>query len=263
MRAVDDNPQRRWSEDDLRDLGYDPSTVRRHFKKHFGMTFLAYSRARRMGEAVDRIEAGGRVIEAQLDAGYESGSGFREAFGRLVGARSRRGNHRVLYHHWIETPLGTMVAVADDKGLYLLEFADRPHLERDTRRLLERKGVALLPGKTEILNQIEGELDEYFCGIQQEFETPTHLMGTEFQREVWEALQKIPYGATWSYSDLARELDRPQAVRAVGAANGANRLVIAVPCHRVVGSDGKLTGYRGGLARKRWLLEWEENHSSR
>lgn len=153
-----------------------------------------------------------------------------------------------------------MVAAATDEGLCLLEFADRPELATELS-LFEKHFQCAVRERAghPVLGQIERELREYFSGDLKRFATPIRkpLLGTEFQRSIWDALMRIPYGATRSYGQLAASIDRASAVRAVGAANGANRMAIIVPCHRVIGSDGSLTGYAGGIERKRSLLNLE------
>lgn len=258
IEVIERNPERRWSEQDLQKIAVDASTARRQFKRHFGMTFVEYSRARRMGVAMQQISAGSPVIEAQLDARYESGSGFRDAFTRITGVAPARAKARAaLRIEWLETPLGTMVAVASDDGLHLLEFADRPELQSEIDRLREREEAAIVPGTAGPIRSIEAELDRYFRGELRTFKTPVVQSGTPFQRRVREALRAIPCGETRSYSDIAAEVGQPSAVRAVARASAANPLAIVVPCHRVVGEGGDLTGYGGGLARKRWLLRHE------
>ena len=256
--AVEREPGRRYRDAELMDMGIDPSTARRQFKRYCGMTFQAYHRARRMGLALLDIRKGRTVLDSQLDQGFESASGFREAFARLVGAApSRAGDVGVLHAKWIETPLGAMLALADDRGLHLLDFVDRRGLERALVYLQKRLKARALPGNHRYLDQIERELGEYFAGTRRAFATPVELTGSPFQSRVWNALLAISPGDTCSYAELARRIGHPQAVRAVGRANGENRLSIVVPCHRVIGADGTLTGYGGGLARKQKLLDLE------
>ena len=258
--AVEQEPGRRYRDAELLAMGIDPSTARRQFKRYCGMTFQAYHRARRMGLALLDIRKGKTVLDSQLDQGFESASGFREAFARLVGtAPSRAGDVGVLHARWIETPLGAMLALADDRGLHLLDFVDRRGLERALALLQKRLRARALPGDHPYLDQIARELAEYFDGKRQTFDTPVVLTGSPFQSRVWNALLAIPAGTTWSYAALARHIGQPQAVRAVGRANGENRISIVVPCHRVIGADGALTGYGGGLARKQKLLDLERD----
>jgi O-6-methylguanine DNA methyltransferase len=150
-----------------------------------------------------------------------------------------------------------MVGIAGDAGLCLLEFADGPRLPDQTRRVGARLGMPIVRGRHAHLDTVEVELRAYFAGALRAFRVPLLLAGTPFQVAVWKRLRKIPFGRTVTYDQLARALDRVGAQRAVGHANGANPLAIVVPCHRVVGTDGTLHGYGGGLWRKRRLLELE------
>ena len=257
VNTVEAEPGKRWREEDFRALAVDASTARRQFKKRFGMTFVAYARARRMGLALAQIKAGESVIEAQLSTGYESGSGFREAFSRILGEAPSQHSGAVLKAAWLDTQLGPMLAVADDEALYLLEFVDRRGLERELEQLRSRTKSVIVPGRTPSIHRIEQELNRYFQGELSAFETPVKTFGSPFQKSVWKALREIPYGETRPYADVAVMVERPSAVRAVAQANGANQLALIIPCHRVVRADGASDGYGGGVTRKRWLLEHE------
>lgn len=259
VKAVEENPEKHWKDRDFQELSVDASTARRQFKKRFGMTFVEYARARRMGLAMKQIRAGEPVIEAQLSSGYESGSGFRDAFSRIMGASpSKIGNDKVLKAAWLDTLLGPMLAIADEQALYLLEFVDRRGLEREVERLRKKTKSAIIPGCTKPISVIKNELDQYFEGKLKEFKTPLFLLGSPFQKQVWEELKKIPPGETRSYSDIALAVGRPSAFRAVAQANGANQLALIIPCHRVINVNGELGGYGGGLIRKNWLLNHEK-----
>lgn len=261
IRAVEDEPEKRWKEGDVRALGYDTSTVRRHFQKRFGISFIAYARARRMGLALKHIRDGGRVIDAQLDHGYESDSGFRDAFARIMGTPPSKHSKIVLESRWINTPLGAMIAMADDKSLYLLEFTDRRGLELEVVRMRKKLSCAIVPGDNDVLQRTKKELSEYFNGSRQDFDIPLSTYGTDFQKTVWGRLREFPYGQTCSYADLANMVGNKNAVRAVARANGSNQCALIIPCHRVIGSDGSLTGYAGGLARKEWLIDHENQNA--
>lgn len=259
VNAVEENPEKRWKERDFQELSVDESTARRQFKKRFGMTFVEYARARRMGIAMKQIREGDSVIDAQLDAGYESSSGFRDAFSRIMGAApTRLGHHHSLKASWLDTRLGPMIAIGDEEALYLLEFVDRRGLEREVERLRKRTESAILPGVTAPIRSIEKELNQYFEGHLKEFKTPLHFLGSPFQKRVWEELQNIPFGETRSYAGLAATIGKPSAFRAVANANGANQFAIVIPCHRVINSNGELGGYGGGLPRKKWLINHEK-----
>jgi AraC family transcriptional regulator of adaptative response/methylated-DNA-[protein]-cysteine methyltransferase len=157
----------------------------------------------------------------------------------------------------IETPLGTMIAAATDRGVCMLEYADSRHLEPESRQLAAAFGVAPAEGESRLLDTLRRQLDEYFAGERREFDIPLDPVGTPFQKEVWEALRRIPYGRTITYGEQAAIIGRPRAVRAVAGANGRNKISIVLPCHRVIGTDGSLTGYGGGVERKKKLLELE------
>lgn len=213
-----------------------------------------------MGIALKHIRAGSAVIEAQLSAGYESGSGFRDAFSRIMGAAPAwLGNQQILKASWLDTRLGPMIAIADEQALYLLEFIDRRGLEREIERLRRKTKSAVIPGSTPPTDSIERELRDYFEGKLTEFKTPVKLLGSPFQKKVWEQLRKIPPGQTTSYGEIASVIGKPSAYRAVAQANGANQVAIVIPCHRVINSNGDLGGYGGGISRKQWLLDHEKN----
>lgn len=259
VKAIEDNPEKRWKEEDFRQiLSIDVSTARRQFKKRFGMTFIEYARARRMGLALKHIKEGNAVIDAQLTTGYESSSGFRDAFSKIMGSAPTRANHLILKAAWLDTRLGPMIAIADEEGLYLLEFVDRRGLENEIKKLRKKLKAAIIPGETNVIKSIETELTDYFDNRKFIFNTPIHLIGSTFQKKVWEELRKIPPGETRSYLDIAKSINTPTAYRAVARANGANQLAIIVPCHRVINTNGELGGYGGGVVRKQWLLEHEQ-----
>jgi len=191
-------------------------------------------------------------------AGYESFSGFGAAFAGIFGKPpSSAGAVEHLVADWMETPLGPMVAVASDEGLCLLEFCDRRALEREVEWVRSHWKAVIVPGSNAPIKRIRAELAEYFEGARSRFQTPVVLRGSEFQVAVWRALLAIPPGETRSYAQIAKAVGRPGAVRAVGRANGDNRLAIIVPCHRVIRSDGTMCGYGGGIWRKKHLLEHE------
>src|SRR5215510_6253491 len=235
------HPDQRLRDEDLRQRGLDPVQVRRTFKRSFGMTFQAYQRACRLGAAMKALHGGARTLDAGLDAGFESDSGFREAFAKVFGdAPGRARDAALLVASWIETPLGPMLAIAGDEGLELLEFVDRRALETELRELGRKWKRAIVPGDHPILRRTEDQLRQYFAGDRRTFDVPLKLQGSPFQLAAWRALCEIPYGETRSYADMARSVGSPRAVRAIGRANGQNRLCIVVPCHRVVQADGSL-----------------------
>ncbi len=258
LDEVERDPSRRWRDRDLRARGLEPLRVRRWFKRNHRLTFHKYSRARRLATALGRIRKGDGVTNAAFASGYGSLSGFHEAFGKLLGKSPTAAKGApLLTVTRIATPLGPMVAAADERALFLLEFADRRMLETQLRTLRRRLGCAFAPGTNAVLDRTARELAEYFAGDRLRFGVPVETPGTEFQNSVWDHLARIPGGETVTYGAVAKDLGRAAAVRAVARAVGDNRIAILVPCHRVVGSDGNLTGYGGGLWRKRRLLELE------
>lgn len=257
--AVEKNPHKRWKDIDFKKLSIDASTARRQFKKRFGMTFVGYARARRMGLAMKSIKSGKSVMETQIETGYESSSGFRDAFSKIMGTLPNLSlSKHFLKASWIDTHLGAMLAIADDKALYLLEFVNRRGLEREIERLRMRTKLPIIPGKTDPIISIEQELGAYFKGELKEFKTQLFLLGSPFQKMVWQELIKIPFGQTRSYVDIAHAINNPKAYRAVAQANGANQLSIIIPCHRIINANGDVGGYGGGVARKEWLLNHEK-----
>jgi AraC family transcriptional regulator of adaptative response/methylated-DNA-[protein]-cysteine methyltransferase len=257
-QSLERDPSKRIKAADLRAMRIDPARASRWFKQNYGMTFQAYSRARRLGTALAAVRSGGRLDQVALHHGYGSISGFREAFARLFGTPPGKARDQAcLLARWFDTPLGPMLAIANDHGLCLLEFVDRRMLETQLNVLRRRFGCAIVPGDNPHLQKIGHELERYFAGTLRKFTVSIDLRGTPFQMSVWNRLMAIPPGETLSYAQLARDIGVQNAQRAVGRANGDNRLAIIVPCHRVVRSDGTLCGYGGGVWRKQWLLEHE------
>lgn len=262
LQELEADPQRRWRDGDLRALGVDPVRVRRWFKAQHGLTFHAYQRARRLGMALGHLRNGGAVTEAAFAHGYESLSGFHQAFRQLTGTTPGRNPGGVMVTLGrILTPLGPMLAGATDDALCLLEFVDRRMLETQLRRVQRRLNATFVPGESAVIERTADQLRRYFEGSLQAFDLPLLTPGTDFQQKVWTGLRAIPYGETRSYSQQAERLGAPSAVRAVARANGDNRIAIVIPCHRVVGKDGRLSGYGGGVWRKRRLLEHEARNA--
>jgi AraC family transcriptional regulator, regulatory protein of adaptative response / methylated-DNA-[protein]-cysteine methyltransferase len=163
----------------------------------------------------------------------------------------------------IKTPLGEMIAGATDEGVCLLEFHDRKILPKEYKDLKKLLDTTLEEGDNKHLKSLRKQLKEYFEGKRKEFTIPLVIPGSEFQQAVWKELQNIQFGATRSYQEQAVALGSPESVRAVANANGLNRIAIVIPCHRVIGSDGSLTGYGGGLTRKKWLIDHEKKYSGK
>ena len=220
------------------------------------MTFMAYLRSRRLGQAFSRLKQGAPVTDTAFESGFDSLSGFCDAFRRSTGrAPSISTSAHPLKVTQFQSPLGPLVAAGDEQAVYLLEFWDRRMLETQFSVLEKRIGAVFFPGTSEPLQQIEKEVEEYFKGTLTTFESPLAFPGSTHQEEVWRALLDVPCGQTLSYGELAARIKRPSATRPVARAVGENRLAIVIPCHRIVGHDGNLTGYGGGLWRKRYLLD--------
>jgi AraC family transcriptional regulator, regulatory protein of adaptative response / methylated-DNA-[protein]-cysteine methyltransferase len=262
LTEIERDPSTRLNDLELRRRGLAPSRVRRFFQREYGMTFHAYRRARRLGGALDLIRRGERPENAGWDTGYESASGFRDAFVRTFGAApSAARDADCVRIAWVESPVGPLLVGGTEKGLALVEFTDRRALESQLATLRRRLGRVLVPGTNGHVERAQGELAEYFGGRRREFDLPLDVPGTPFELAVWAELRKVPYGETRSYEDLAVALGRPGGSRAVGQANGRNRIAIVIPCHRVVNKGGALGGYGGGLWRKRFLLDLEQRAS--
>ena len=258
MKLVRNNPKVKISDYQLRQLQISPELVRRWFKKHYGITFQAYQRMYRINSAFQELKGGKKTIDAAFESGYDSLSGFGYTYKKVVGKSPKLSNkNSVILISRLTTELGPMFICATEKGICLLEFVDRRMLEtefKDLQRLLKANIVA---GENSHIKQAQQEITEYFNGTRTTFNVALDTPGTEFQNAVWACLKRIPYGKTCSYQQQAEKINNPKAVRAVASANGFNRIAIIIPCHRVIGKNGKLTGYGGGLERKRWLIEHE------
>jgi AraC family transcriptional regulator of adaptative response/methylated-DNA-[protein]-cysteine methyltransferase len=259
IEDVERDPATRITEGDLRRRGVDPATVRRHFLRHYGMTFQAYTRSRRLSRAFNCIKGGESLDDVIVSSGYDSHSGFRDAFVRTLGCTPGQSASRpCVLLAWMQTPLGPMIAGATDEGVCLLEFTDRRMLEAQFQTVQRLFGGPGVMGMNQHLEHLQQELAGYFTGSVQSFSVPLAYPGTPFQQQVWRRLLEVPYGQTRSYQDLATALGNPAAVRAVGRANGMNRISILIPCHRIVNKNGDLGGYGGGLRRKQYLLNLEQ-----
>ncbi len=258
LSTIDAHPTRRWTTSDISEFGIEPARVRRWFQAQHGMTFLAYLRARRLGQAFSRIQEGSPILEAAMDADFDSVSGFCDALRRATGQSPRLAQtKRAFQIAQVASPLGPILVAGDDAAVHLVEFWDRRMLETQFATLGKRWNVVFFPGETLPMRQMREELDAYFRGDLRTFATPMLHAGTVHQEQVWRALLEVPYGETWTYGKLAAQVGRPTAVRSVARAVGENRMAIVLPCHRIVGADGRLTGYGGGLWRKRFLLGHE------
>ena len=242
----------------LKEQGISPETVRRWFNKHYGMTFQSYARMMRMNNAIKELDAGKKAIDTAFESGYESLSGFNDAFKKMTGHSPTTADGKtIILIDRLTTPIGPMFVCATQQGVCLIEFDDRKNLKAEFDELQKRLNGVMMAGENEHIAQAKTELAQYFAGERDVFDLTLYTPSTEFRESVWQGLRDIPYGTTSSYIGQAKRLGNEKAVRAVASANGQNRIAIVIPCHRVIGKDGSLTGYAGGLARKKWLLDHE------
>lgn len=259
IQLVKNNPKEKVSDARLRAEQIRPELVRRWFNKNYGMTFQAYQRMYRINCAFEELKKGKGASATAFEMGYESLSGFGYTYKKLIGKSPQNSTGKnVILISRLTTPLGPMFVCATANGICLLEFVDRRMLETEFKDLQKWLKAKIIAGENEHIKQLKKEMEEYFKGERKDFEVALETPGTDFQKSVWKALRNIDFGTTSTYQELAIQLKNPKAIRAVASANGCNRIAIVVPCHRVIGKDGSLRGYGGGLERKRWLIEHEE-----
>lgn len=256
---LSENPGLKLKDVDLVERGLQPITVKRWFLKHHGMTFHAFQRMFKINSAFKKLQQGENVLDVALDNGYESLSGFNDSFKNVFGVSPKNSKmEKIVDLKRIETPLGTMIACANENGICMLEFSDRKALPTELKEISKHFDANIVQGENPHFKTLEKELEEYFEGKLKDFTVPLAPVGTDFQKKVWEILRTIPYGTTRTYQQQADILGNPKAVRAVANANGLNKISIIIPCHRVIGSNETLTGYGGGIWRKQKLLELEK-----
>lgn len=261
IQLIKENPKSKVTESQLRQMNISPEVIRRWFNKNYGITFQAYQRMYRINVAFQELKNGKRTTATAFDAGYESLSGFGYTFKKLMGnPPTKSTTENVILISRLTTPLGPMFVCTTENGVCLLEFVDRKMLETEFKDLQKKLKSTIIVGENEHTKQAKREIAEYFDGTRKIFNVKLETPGTDFQNLVWSYLQKIEYGTTSTYQQQAKNINNPKAVRAVASTNGFNRISIIIPCHRVIGKDGKLTGYGGGLERKRWLLEHEQKN---
>lgn len=262
MSELKGSPHQRITDCMIRNMQIDPNKIRRWFKKNHGLTFQSYQRMLRINRAIGNIKFGDNVINAAFENGYDSLSGFQYSFRKTANFTPRMSPGKCIINITrITTPLGPMMAGATEEGVCLLEFTDRRMLENELRTIEIILKAPVLPGANKHFPLLEVQLKEYFEGRRTKFNLPVLLLGSGFQKMAWEALLQIPFGETRSYKQQAIITGNTKAVRAIGKANGDNRISIIIPCHRVIGEDGNLTGYGGGIWRKQWLLNHEKKYS--
>ena len=244
---------------DLVQRDLEPATLRRWFQKNHGMTFQSFQRSYRLNTAFKKIQQGENNMETAYDSGFQSLSGFNESFKNIFTASPRNSKtQNIIDLKRIETPIGTMFAAATKDGICMFEFTDRKSLEKEFTELAKSLNSLIVQGENPHFKTLEKELTAYFAGNLKQFTVPLSPVGTDFQKSVWKTLIQIPFGEVWIYKKQAEVLGDVKKVRAVANANGMNKISILIPCHRVIGSNGTLTGYGGGIWRKQKLLELEK-----
>lgn len=261
LKYMEENPTVKIKDSGLQELGLEPNQVRRWFLKNYKQTFHAYQRMYRANNAFQRIQSEQSITDIAYDSGYDSLSGFNSMFKNVIGSSPQKSKDKhIINITYIETDLGLMIAAATKKGICMFEFADYKLIDLEVRQLREEFKAPIVQGDNPHFHTLRKQLNEYFGGKLKKFDIPLDLAGTEFQKQVWLGLLQIPYGCTTTYAKQAELLGKPSAVRAVANANGKNKISIILPCHRVIGSNGTLTGYGGGIWRKKKLLEFEKQN---
>jgi len=261
IEMVRSNPKAKISDEQLKDNKISPELVRRWFNKNYAMTFQTFQRMYRVNNALLELKSGKKATETAFDTGYESLSGFGYTYKKLVGESPKHSvEQNIILISRITTPLGPMFICANDDGICLLEFVDKEKLEKEFADIQKHLKARIIAGENNHSKQVTIEIAEYFSGQRKTFDVDLNMPSTHFQNCVWSSLLDIGYGETVSYQYQAEKINNPKALRAVASANGANRIAIIVPCHRVIGKNGKLTGYGGGIERKRWLINHEKEN---
>jgi AraC family transcriptional regulator of adaptative response/methylated-DNA-[protein]-cysteine methyltransferase len=261
ITLVKENPKEKITDFQLRQKEISPEVVRRWFNKNYGLTFQAYQRMYRINNAFQELKHGKNATHTAFDSGYESLSGFGYTYKKLIGKSPKHSKYKnIILISRLTTPLGPMFICATDKGICLLEFVDRGILEKEFKDLQKLLNANIILGENEHIKQAKKEVQDYFDAKRKTFDVKIDAPGTYFQNLVWNCLQDLEYGKTTTYQQQAEKINNPKAVRAVASANGANRIAIIIPCHRVIGKNGSMTGYSGGIERKKWLINHERNN---
>ena len=258
LDEIKSSPALKLSDASLRARGVNPVQIRRWFVKHYEMTFHAYVRSLKMTRAAELINTHQNIIDATYSSGYESLSGFNHTFKKATGFSPNTAKRKnILIGMKLSTPLGPMLAAATNKGICLLDFTDEATIEVSIKRVCQALDTKIILGTSPLLEKLSSQLKEYFLKQRKQFTVPIVYTGTEFQNKVWQQLYKVPYAQTQSYQQLAKAIAKPKSTRAVAKANADNRILLILPCHRIIGSNQSLTGYRGGIWRKEYLLNLE------
>ncbi len=263
ITELQQNPHVKISDEQLKAKGVKPHTIRRWFKKNYNITFHSFQRMLRINYAFTNIKKGNSITSSAFESGYESLSGFNESYRSIFGESAGKSKNRnVINVLRFSSPIGSIIACATENGICFLGFSDQKGIEKHFNEIQKQFNAIILPGKNAHLTKVKKEITEYFDGIRKTFSVSLDIVGTDFRKKVWTELLNIPYGKTVSYKQQAIAINNIKAIRAVATANGANKIGIIIPCHRVIGSNGSLTGYAGGLHRKNWLLNFERSNSN-
>ncbi len=259
ISELQETPHKKISDAQLKQKGIEPHTIRRWFKKNHHCTFHSFQRMLRINYAFNNIKSGNSITSSAFDSGYESLSGFNESYRTLFGESASKSKvESVVNVLRFSSPIGSIIACASQDGLCFLGFTGQKRIEKHFSEIQKQLNAIILPGKNIHLTKAKKEINEFFDGKRKEFSVALDIIGTDFRKKVWNGLRHVPYGTVMSYKEQATILNMPKAVRAVASANGANKISIIIPCHRVIASNGNLTGYAGGLHRKNWLLNFEK-----
>ena len=261
LQKMEENPALKIKDSDLVNMALEPNQIRRWFLKNYKLSFHAYQKMYRANNAFQKLQSDQNVTCVAYDSGCNSSNRFNNMYKNIIGISPQQSKDKHIVNIvYIETDLGLMIAGATGKGVCMLDFADYKLLDLELRQLESTFKAPLVLGSNPHLDTLLSQLKEYYKGERRDFDIPLDLAGTEFQKQVWLSLLKIPYGHTTSYAKQAELIGRPTAVRAVANANGKNKIVIVLPCHRIIGADGTLTGYGGGIWRKKKLLALEQEN---
>ena len=263
IAELQQNPHEKITDEQLKAKGIEPHTIRRWFKKNYNTTFHVFQRMLRINYAFSKIKKGNSITYSAFESGYESLSGFNESYRSIFGESAGKSKNRnVVNILRFSSPIGSIIACATEKGVCFLGFSDQKGIEKQFDEIQKQFNAIILPGENVHLTKVKKEITEYFAGKRKTFSVSLDMIGTDFRKKAWTELLNIPYGKTISYKEQAIAIGNLKAIRAVASANGANKIGIIIPCHRVIGSNGSLTGYAGGLHRKSWLLNFEKNNSN-
>lgn len=264
IAELQQNPHEKISDEHLKLRGIEPHTIRRWFKKNHNITFHSFQRMLRINYAFTNIKKGNSITHSAFESGYESLSGFNESYRSLFGESASKSKDKAVINVLrFSSPIGSIIACATEKGLCFLGFIGQKRIVKQFEEIRKQFDAIILPGNNIHLAKAKKEIKEYFEGSRKTFSVPLDIVGTDFRKKVWDKLLNIPYGKTVSYKDQAIAINNIKAIRAVASSNGANKISIIIPCHRVIGSDGSLTGYAGGIQKKSWLLNFEKSKSNK